>query len=129
MTYTEKDKKRYQMQKYNAKQRSVEFKLTLEEWWAWWQSTGHYHERGCKNGQYVMGRFGDSGPYQLGNIYCCTTNENGSLAKSKVRKLTDRNVEFIRANKDNLQIKDMAKMFGVTATSVSKVIKRLSYKN
>jgi hypothetical protein len=128
MAHTEQDKKRYGAQKYNAKQRGVEFKLTFADWYKWWIETGHYSERGCKNGQYVMGRIGDQGAYELGNIYCCTTNENGSVAKSKVRKLSDSNVQFIRANAGKIEVKEMAQKFGVSGTAISKVIKGLSYK-
>lgn len=62
------DWRRYQMHRNNAKVRGIGFELTFKEWLDWWHDTGHYHERGSKRGQYVMGRIGDRGVYKLGNI-------------------------------------------------------------
>jgi len=76
MTIIKKAKTAYNSQKGHAKRRGVDFKLTFEEWFDWWQSTGHYQERGRKKDCYVMARHNDSGAYELGNIYCCTVQEN-----------------------------------------------------
>jgi hypothetical protein len=76
MTITKKDRSAYASQKSHAKQRGIPFNLTFEEWFDWWQATGHYHERGRNKHCYVMARYNDTGPYQLGNIYCCTVAEN-----------------------------------------------------
>lgn len=46
----------------------IEWKLTFDEWLAFWMGSGHWHERGCKSGQYVMSRLNDIGPYEIGNI-------------------------------------------------------------
>ena len=74
---TQKDRDRYMQQRYNAtKNRKLVFNITFEEWWDWWQATGHYHERGRKLGQYCMSRIGDTGPYELGNIFCQLQNQN-----------------------------------------------------
>lgn len=128
MEPTKKDRARYDAQKANARTRGIKFDLTYKQWWDWWQETGHYHERGPFRGQYVMGRYGDTGPYELGNIYCCTNTENAQFGRRKARKLTDENLAFIRANKGKLKIKEMAQMFGVSAAAVSKVLRGLSYK-
>jgi hypothetical protein len=81
MEYTRKDKDKFWSHRSNARfARGVEFNLTFEEWFTWWQQTGHYHERGRGKGKYVMARYGDTGPYELGNIYCCTHGENVSYA-------------------------------------------------
>src|SRR5215469_18965083 len=45
-----------------AKQRGIEFLLTFQEWLAIWHDSGKWAERGCKQGQYCMARFGDKGP-------------------------------------------------------------------
>lgn len=68
--------RQYQSQKAAAQVRGIPFLLTFEEWQTWWLSNGHYHERGKGPGQYVMGRIGDTGPYQLGNIVCITFADN-----------------------------------------------------
>jgi hypothetical protein len=68
----------YATAKSNAKARGVPFNLTIDEWYDWWIATGHWHERGCRKGQYVMARFSDKGPYALGNIKCILHSENAS---------------------------------------------------
>ncbi|WP_242559925.1 MULTISPECIES: hypothetical protein [Pandoraea] len=75
-TLTNKDKSAYFSQKSHAKQRGITFNLTLDEWYDWWIATGHYHQRGRNRDCYVMARYNDTGPYELGNIYCCTVQEN-----------------------------------------------------
>lgn len=72
------DKRRWQIHRMNAKLRGIEFKLTFEEWFCWWVNTGHYHERGREVGKYVMGRKGDKGAYELGNIECVLANVNST---------------------------------------------------
>jgi hypothetical protein len=72
------DKRRWQIHRTNAKMRGIEFKLTFEEWFCWWMDTGHYAERGNKRGEYVMGRKGDKGAYELGNIECTLAEVNSS---------------------------------------------------
>ncbi|WP_077181759.1 NUMOD3 domain-containing DNA-binding protein [Burkholderia cenocepacia] len=87
MEPTNNDKRKYNVQKAGAKRRKdkngnpIEFKLTFDEWWSFWQESGHYDERGVGKGKYVMARIDDIGPYELGNIYCCTNTENNSMAK------------------------------------------------
>ena len=73
-------KRKYQLQSYMAGSRGIGWELTLEEWITWWLSTGHYHERGNRKGQYVMSRIGDTGPYKIGNIRCITSAQNISEA-------------------------------------------------
>jgi len=55
--------------------RKIAWELTFAEWWKFWQESGHWEERGRGKG-YGMSRYGDSGPYKLGNIYICTSGEN-----------------------------------------------------
>jgi hypothetical protein len=79
---TAKDRKAYSSQRLSAGCRGIDFKLTFEEWYDWWQATGHYHERGRKKGQYCMSRIGDTGAYELGNIFCQLFSKNVSDAQS-----------------------------------------------
>lgn len=60
---------KYISQKINARQRGIEFKLTFEEWSWIWQQSGKWDERGCKINQYVMCRIGDTGAYEIGNVF------------------------------------------------------------
>lgn len=60
----------------DANFRGIEFLLTFEEWLEIWEASGHLHERGRKRGQYVMARYGDKGPYAVGNVKIITAGEN-----------------------------------------------------
>src|SRR5215472_6042820 len=56
------------VQRADAKRRGIAFSFTFEEWLAVWQQSGKWAERGHRKGQYVMARFGDIGPYAIGNV-------------------------------------------------------------
>lgn len=62
----------------NARQRRVAFLLTFDEWWAVWEASGKWEQRGARKGHYVMGRLGDIGPYAVGNVRICTHSENNA---------------------------------------------------
>ncbi len=66
----------YCMQKHDAKRRNIQFELSFDEWMKVWEDSGHLLERGRKRGQYVMARFGDSGPYAVWNVKIIKTEEN-----------------------------------------------------
>lgn len=68
--------RKYQRQWLNAEIRDIEFLLTFEEWLKLWADSGHFEERGCRKGQYVMARFGDKGPYTVENVRIVTNSEN-----------------------------------------------------
>lgn len=71
---------KFYTQKIHAKERNIPFLIPFDDWINWWLKTGHWYERGCKSGQYVMCRKGDVGPYTLDNIFCDTANKNVSTA-------------------------------------------------
>lgn len=66
----------YLAHKQNAAVRSIDFLLTYEEWLQIWEQSGHLHERGCRKGQYCMARFGDKGPYAVGNVKIILHRDN-----------------------------------------------------
>ena len=68
----------YHQHRFNAKKRGIAFLLTWEEWLQIWTESGHFHERGCRKGQYVMARFGDKGPYAVGNVKIVPVEQNSS---------------------------------------------------
>ncbi len=68
----------YSTQKRCAGQRGISFLLSFNAWWAIWQESGHWHERGRNRDQYVMARYGDKGPYKTGNVKIITVKENCS---------------------------------------------------
>lgn len=59
-----------------AVSRKIDFLLTYEEWYQIWFDSGHIDERGTRKGKYVMARFGDTGPYAVGNVKIITMSEN-----------------------------------------------------
>jgi hypothetical protein len=61
--------KKYMEQKHRARGRSIDFLLTFEEWWDLWDQSGNWELRGRGTGKYVMARFGDKGPYAIGNVH------------------------------------------------------------
>lgn len=54
----------------------VKFLLSFEEWMEIWLESGHWHERGCHRGQYVMSRYNDLGHYEVGNVFIQRTEDN-----------------------------------------------------
>jgi hypothetical protein len=68
---------RFLEQKINATKRGIGWELSLPEWWRIWQDSGKWELRGRGAG-YCMGRFGDSGPYSVDNVYICTIGQNFS---------------------------------------------------
>ena len=61
-------KSRFNVQRTHARIRGIEWKLTFDEWLDIWQSSGKLHLRGRTQGQYVMCRKGDTGPYSIDNV-------------------------------------------------------------
>jgi hypothetical protein len=65
-----------------AARRGIPFLLTYSEWLRIWIDSGHLDERGPYRGQYVMARFGDKGPYAVGNVKIVTVEANVSEGRS-----------------------------------------------
>lgn len=70
------EKTAYMKHRQDAKMRGVPWLITFEEWWSVWDASGKWPERGHCSGQYVMARYGDRGPYAVGNVRIITCNEN-----------------------------------------------------
>lgn len=64
----------YITQRANARARGIAWEFTLADWWALWQASGRWGERG--RGRYVMARYGDVGPYSPTNVHIITSSEN-----------------------------------------------------
>lgn len=102
---TSKDRHKYNCQKSGVKRRkakdgsAIPFNLTFDEWWNWWQATGHYHERGNGKDKYCMGRYGDSGPYELGNIYCITNSQNAREGTLGIKHTAEHKANISKAHK------------------------------
>lgn len=74
-------KRRYWTHKQNAGRRGKEFLLTFSEWMTIWTESGHMNERGRSIHQFVMARYGDVGPYAVGNVRIITGAENRAEQK------------------------------------------------
>lgn len=70
----------FKAQRRSARSRGIPFLLTYEQWLRWWQTElakrGPLARRGVANGGLGMLRYGDKGPYALGNIFAGTQAEN-----------------------------------------------------
>jgi hypothetical protein len=73
-----KIKTAYRSQKCSAKQRDIEWHFTFESWLEWWGTD--IINRGRKQGQLVMARYKDQGPYHPDNVYKATTKQNHNEA-------------------------------------------------
>jgi hypothetical protein len=69
---------KFKAHRKSAIERGIEFSLTFEQWMEIWQASGHFHERGCKRGQYCMARYGDAGAYSVGNVRIITIEANSA---------------------------------------------------
>lgn len=78
---------KFKQQCWNAKRRGVEWLLTFDEWWSIWTASGRWSQRGKGDGQYVMARHGDAGPYAVGNVSIIRCNENDSVTGNRKRSL------------------------------------------
>jgi hypothetical protein len=80
---------RFRTQKNHARQRGIPWRLPYWEWLQIWQDSGHLNDRGRNGGQWVMGRNGDVGAYEFGNvkiIRCETNNSGAAFRKHQIRQ-------------------------------------------
>jgi hypothetical protein len=64
----------FHRQKARAKARGIGWELTFSQWLAIWGN--RTAERGRGSAQLCMARFGDTGPYSVGNVKIVTNAEN-----------------------------------------------------
>lgn len=69
-------RKAFHVQRMNAAKRGIQWDMTLAQWLAVWEASGHLHERGKGAGKYCMSRNGDAGPYRVDNVCIKTNKEN-----------------------------------------------------
>lgn len=58
----------------HAQARGIDFQMTFCEWWGVWEDK--YALRGNGPDDLCMGRFGDMGPYAVGNVYITSNRQN-----------------------------------------------------
>jgi hypothetical protein len=68
--------RRFAEHRDNAAKRGIPFRLTFEQWFAIWEASGKWKQRGTRRGQYCMARPGDRGAYEVGNVTICLNEEN-----------------------------------------------------
>jgi hypothetical protein len=73
----------YMRHQDRARRRSIDFLLTFDEWWGLWQRSRKWTQRGSNPNQYVMARFGDTGPYAVGNVRICRAATNNAEQHSR----------------------------------------------
>lgn len=76
-------RKMWRNQRGHAQGSGILFLLTFEQWLGIWLDSGHLSERGCRKGQYVMGRVGDQGPYSVTNVKIITVEQNHAESWSR----------------------------------------------
>lgn len=69
----------FSAQRCHARRRGIEWNLKLWDWWTVWRESGKWGQRGRTKDAYVMCRFGDEGPYELGNVYIASVTHNCSV--------------------------------------------------
>jgi hypothetical protein len=100
----------YMQHRRDAKARGIGFLLSFEDWLAIWVASGKLDLRGTKKGQYCMARYGDVGPYALGNVRVILHSQNvkeicrGSLTLEHRAKIGAANATKVRSQqfRDNL---------------------------
>jgi hypothetical protein len=73
----------FRQQVRNAKSRGIPFLFEPLDWWEWWQTDNRWLRRGNGSGLYAMGRIGDIGAYEPGNVECVMHNQNSRLNASR----------------------------------------------
>ena len=111
-------KKKYWAHQSNAVRRKIAWEFTFETWIELWIQSGHWYRRGIRNGQYVMSRKGDAGPYSPSNVFIQSTEYNvrdGSLAIPKKEITKQRmSVASISKSKPKLQCQYCSRMISVS---------------
>ena len=62
------------MHRQHSKERGIDFLFDFDTWVEWWGDD--FDNRGCKEGQLVMAREGDEGPYHPDNVRKATCSDN-----------------------------------------------------
>jgi hypothetical protein len=121
----------YYTQKCRAKQRDIEFKLSFEEWLDIWGDK--LSLRGRNLGQLCMCRCGDTGSYEVGNVYIDTMTHNSVTADGRKKrtnaKLTKHDIPKIKEYiEKGMPPKAIGKMFGVSRQAINDIQARRTWR-
>lgn len=86
-----KYKTAYNLQTHQARKRGIEWKLTYQEWLAWWGDD--IERRGVGHDKLQMQRFHDKGAYEIGNIKKGYPRDN---AKTSAACRINKNIENLK---------------------------------
>lgn len=82
--------RRYTMQKVDARRRKIAWQFTFKSWVRKWIKSGLLANRGRKQHEFVMARYGDEGPYSPENTEIITQSQNGFDKERTRRKQSKR---------------------------------------
>jgi hypothetical protein len=123
-------KNKYWTQKACAKRRGIKFNLSFDDWWNIWQQSGKWSDRGCKKGQYVMSRYKDTGPYEVGNVFieqCGINIAEAQLGTHRPRgPMTDEHKKNLSIARTGLKISCVSKLKGRPQSEVHKLKNKLA---
>jgi DNA-binding CsgD family transcriptional regulator len=121
--------KAYTMQRKSAAERGIGWGFDLPSWWAVWQQSGRWGQRGRGKSGYCMSRIGDDGAYKPGNVQIITISKNSSesyitkpawmrrkLGGSKDLSARQKQIAALAAN--GLAPKDIAARVGISVNTV-----------
>lgn len=113
-----------------AASRGVKFYLTYKEWLSVWKKSGH-----PRNINFVMARFGDKGPYAIGNVKIITRGENVSEAqvgKSKSglmsKRLSDKIKQEYKYYSRTHGTKALAKKYKIKWSMVADIVSERTWR-
>jgi hypothetical protein len=97
---------KYDQHKHRSGRRGIPFELTFRQWLKIWQDSGHLHERGHRQGQYVMARFFGRGSYKIGNVRIITGEDNAHSISAEARARMVRSSRATRQARHASEIKE-----------------------
>lgn len=117
--------------------RGIAFHFTYEGWVAWWKHHLGPHwlkQRGCKQGQYCMARYGDEGPYAAWNVKCILHSENSREQNRHGAKLTRAEVTIIyrttyQRGNNNTSKAALARRFNVSKYTIKDIKKKVTWRS
>ena len=95
----------FTVHKARAKKRGIAWSLTFSEWLGIWAASGHWLHRDRKQGEYVMSRFGDIGPYSKTNVFIQLATDNVSDRKNKQSGLPKGVRQDVRCNRPSFYVR------------------------
>jgi len=109
----------------NAKKRGIEFQFTYEEWVAWWGDD--ITARGNKQGQLVMARHGDIGPYHPDNVRKATQEENRAEAR-QFKKWSPKTIQLTTKDGTFKSITECAQFYKKNKSTILRALRNNSKK-